>query len=481
MPILNSFTAPQLAAASIKGYRELLRKFRRDQAAEDATLLQQAKERVQLYKQRKLAKQPLDPRRAFSRLRDKVLEAKEDLAQLKKEKAGLLRATYAAVRGERASLPDDLAILGKDGPFRAITLAAVGAASKVFMGALSSTSVQGASIIRSALDRPTGQALITVSNHVASLDDPLVTAALLPAGALLRPGALRWTLCATDRCFTSPAASAFFRTAKVLPVERGAGLDQAGMRAAEARLAAGDWVHVFPEGTRSRDGRMGHARKGVGRLVAACKQTPLVVPFVHSGMDAVIPRGSALPRPGRAVRLLVGEPIPVADLMRAAEDQAWSDDRLYVAIADRIGNHLHALKAELEDAPLSEVVRERPAVVELDSEALLPLIEQELDSLTHALARPSTRQTSGLASVSSRAQESFAAATGGASVRLDRSSAWDLRLPDWESGSASTGVAMRFLRGSAPAVADKDLTHALQTAITYSSQRTQTAQRLMAV
>ncbi len=62
MPILNSSTAPQLAAASIKGYRELLRKFRRDQAAEDATLLQQAKERVQLYKQRKLAKQPLDPR-----------------------------------------------------------------------------------------------------------------------------------------------------------------------------------------------------------------------------------------------------------------------------------------------------------------------------------------------------------------------------------------------------------------------------------
>lgn len=61
-----------------------------------------------------------------------------------------------------------------------------------------------------------GQALITVSNHVASLDDPLATAALLPLGALLRPSALRWTLCATDRCFTSPAASAFFRAAKVL-------------------------------------------------------------------------------------------------------------------------------------------------------------------------------------------------------------------------------------------------------------------------
>ena len=63
--------------------------------------------------------------------------------------------------------------------------------------------------------RDAQQALITVSNHVASLDDPLLTSALVPAGALLRPQALRWTLCATDRCFTSKAATAFFRAAKV--------------------------------------------------------------------------------------------------------------------------------------------------------------------------------------------------------------------------------------------------------------------------
>ncbi len=73
-------------------------------------------------------------------------------------------------------------------------------------------------------------------------------------------------------------------------------------------------------------------------------------------MDAVIPRGSALPHPGRAVRLLVGNPVLVADLLRAAEEQAWSDDRLYVAIADRIGSRLHALKAQLDNVPLSEVL-----------------------------------------------------------------------------------------------------------------------------
>ena len=75
-------------------------------------------------------------------------------------------------------------------------------------------------------------------------------------------------------------------------MERGAGLEQAGMRAAEARLAAGDWVHVFPEGTRSRDGRMGHARKGVGRLVAACRQTPLgTFPPILKIFGLVMPGG----------------------------------------------------------------------------------------------------------------------------------------------------------------------------------------------
>ncbi len=47
---------------------------------------------------------------------------------------------------------------------------------------------------------------------------------------------------------------------QVLPVERGAGLAQYGMRVAQSRVAAGDWVHIFPEGTRSRTGKMGPVR-----------------------------------------------------------------------------------------------------------------------------------------------------------------------------------------------------------------------------
>jgi hypothetical protein len=65
-----------------------------------------------------------------------------------------------------------------------------------------------------------------VSNHVAAMDDPFVIASLLPPSVMLEAQKLRWTLCATDRCFTNPVLSTFFRSVKVLPVSRGDGIYQ---------------------------------------------------------------------------------------------------------------------------------------------------------------------------------------------------------------------------------------------------------------
>lgn len=68
--------------------------------------------------------------------------------------------------------------------------------------------------------------IFQVRNHVTSVDDPFVTAALLPPHVLLDAQNLRWTLCASDHCFTNPVFSAFFRSVKVLPVARGDGIYQ---------------------------------------------------------------------------------------------------------------------------------------------------------------------------------------------------------------------------------------------------------------
>lgn len=58
------------------------------------------------------------------------------------------------------------------------------------------------------------------------MDDPLVIASLLPPSVFLDANGLRWTLCASDRCFKNPVTSAFFKYVKVLPVSRGDGIYQ---------------------------------------------------------------------------------------------------------------------------------------------------------------------------------------------------------------------------------------------------------------
>ena len=67
----------------------------------------------------------------------------------------------------------------------------VGNASRVYMQTLNSTTLQGLEHMEAALQRPAGQALITVSNHVAAMDDPLVVSNVVPPQYLGRPESMR--------------------------------------------------------------------------------------------------------------------------------------------------------------------------------------------------------------------------------------------------------------------------------------------------
>ncbi len=72
-------------------------------------------------------------------------------------------------------------------------------------------------------------------------------------------------------------------------------------------------------------------------------------------MEDVQPRGSALPRLGHEVRILVGEPVPVADLMASAREEGWPPHRLYRAVTLRVAGELYRLKATLDNVPLNQV------------------------------------------------------------------------------------------------------------------------------
>ncbi|KAG0483469.1 hypothetical protein HPP92_011553 [Vanilla planifolia] len=190
---------------------------------------------------------------------------------------------------------------------------------------------------------------VQVSNHVASVDDPLVIASLLPPSAMLDARNIRWTLCATDRCFKSAALSAFFRCVKVLPVSRGDGIYQKGMDMALSKLNNGGWVHIFPEGSRSRDGgkTIGSAKRGVGRLIMDADNVPIVIPFVHSGMQEIMPIGSNFPKVGKKITIVVGDPIPLEDLIMDDSEDV-SRGILYDAVSSRISHALRELKFQAD-------------------------------------------------------------------------------------------------------------------------------------
>lgn len=87
------------------------------------------------------------------------------------------------------------------------------------------------------------------------------------------------------------------------PVDRGAG-DTSMIDTARELLARGEIVLIFPEGTRTRPGGLGHARRGVGRL--ALETGVPVIPIAIIGTEA-IRRGWRL-RPHK-VRVRAGKPL----------------------------------------------------------------------------------------------------------------------------------------------------------------------------
>jgi 1-acyl-sn-glycerol-3-phosphate acyltransferase len=75
-----------------------------------------------------------------------------------------------------------------------------------------------------------------------------------------------------------------------------------GTDVALTKLNRGEWVHIFPEGSRSRDATLQIFKRGVGRLVLDSEKLPIVVPFIHKGMNDVMPIGAKLFSTGKKVR-----------------------------------------------------------------------------------------------------------------------------------------------------------------------------------
>ena len=127
---------------------------------------------------------------------------------------------------------------------------------------------------------------------------------------------------------------AWFNTIGSIPVERGThGAAQASLDAALQVLKDGQAFGIYPEGTRSRDGRLYRGRTGVGWL-ALTAQVP-VVPAALIGTDKIQPVGARLPHI-RRITVKFGEPLtfpPPSTGTTAAQARRAATDQIMAAIA----------------------------------------------------------------------------------------------------------------------------------------------------
>jgi len=142
---------------------------------------------------------------------------------------------------------------------------------------------------------PAGGPALLMSNHVSYLDPPAV-GCLLPR---------RTHYMAKAELFDVPVFRQVLFGINAFPVRRGQA-DRAAFRRTLELLAAGEVVVLFPEGTRSPDGRLQPAESGAA-LLALRSRVP-VVPVALVGPETVFPRGARFPRPGR-IRVRFGRPL----------------------------------------------------------------------------------------------------------------------------------------------------------------------------
>ncbi len=170
---------------------------------------------------------------------------------------------------------------------------------------------------------------ILAMNHESFLDPPLAAVSCpREVYSLARKNLMDW-----------PVLGFLFTKINVIPVDRSGG-DMTALKALIRLLKKNQAVLLFPEGTRTPDGRLQPVKSGLGFLVA--KTLAPVVPMRIFGAHEALPKG------GKAfhaspIAIVIGEPIyfTEADLQEGGRD-------VYQSISDRVMNAIAALKYDPE-------------------------------------------------------------------------------------------------------------------------------------
>jgi len=204
---------------------------------------------------------------------------------------------------------------------------------------------------------PATGAAIIASNHLSILDS-----FYLPF-MLERPV----TFAAKSEYFTGTRPTdrivgAYLRATKQLSVDRaGARAAQEMLEAALGLLKDGSLFGIYPEGTRSPDGRLYRGRTGVGWL--ALNSGAPVIPVAMVGTEKLLPPGAKIPHPGR-IEIRIGKPLPFEEYKegpRGAKQRREITDRIVAAIGELSGQEYAPIYASVRKEQLAAEKAEKQA------------------------------------------------------------------------------------------------------------------------
>lgn len=181
---------------------------------------------------------------------------------------------------------------------------------------------------------PRTGAVIFASNHLSFIDSMAIpVAAPRPVHFLAKSSYFEGT------GFAGAASRFFFTSVGAIPVRRGAG--QAALDALDLQrqlLDDGLAVALYPEGTRSTDGRLYKGRTGVAFL--ALQTGAPVVPVGLIGTDRVMPVGAKMPSLSERVTVRFGTPLDLSGYGAATSGHARRQ------ATDAIMDAIHALSGQ---------------------------------------------------------------------------------------------------------------------------------------
>jgi len=174
---------------------------------------------------------------------------------------------------------------------------------------------------------PAEGGLVLAPNHISYLDPPLT------GSVLDRPVYFM----AKRELFSIPVLGFLIRRTHAFPVSRGE-VDRTAIRNAQQLLEDGKALVIFPEGTRSPDGKLQDAELGFA-MIATRAKVP-VVPVAISGADRVMPRGSFLIRPAK-IKVTFGKAI-----MCDSDDNCRINRKALQPFADNIMKSINSMLPE---------------------------------------------------------------------------------------------------------------------------------------